>query len=615
VRNPLRRLSLRTILTIPNVLQTLVVVGIVGYLSFRNGQSAVNNLAFQLRTELTARILKQLEVMVEQPYVINKINGSSLLENEIDLNKTAHARQFWQQINVFPLTNLIYCATEADGAFLGAGRSEGGVGDTLQIVVANRSTNRFMHYYKVDPFGRPLLLVEKSEKSYDPRLRPWYQMAKLKGKPTWSDVYLDFDALVPVITANTPIYDPQSGQLLGVCATDIILSEELNKFLQGLKIGKSGIAFIMEPSGFLIASSTPEPITVGSGSETTLLAATASSNPLIQKVARYLADTYRDLDQLKTQHLSVHLADQLLYVEVVNFADDYGLDWRVVLAIPKRDFMQTINQNTQTTILLIIFALIVAIFIGFVITHWLTKPLVQLQATAQRLAQGDWDQEIALDRADAIGDLSRSFATMAQQLKAAFSDLEKRIEERTVELVRLNQELQQLAQTDGLTKVANRRYFDAYLAEQWQRLGREGQPLALILCDADHFKQYNDIYGHQAGDFCLQRLAEIFSRAGSRPGDLVARYGGEEFVVILPNTDIKGAIYVATRIRTNLQVAAIPHQVTESKQVTVSMGIAALIPSQEHHPKDLIDAADHALYTAKAQGRDCYCVGEVAARS
>ncbi len=168
-----------------------------------------------------------------------------------------------------------------------------------------------------------------------------------------------------------------------------------------------------------------------------------------------------------------------------------------------------------------------------------------------------------------------------------------------------NEELQRLATLDGLTQIANRRRFDEYLEGEWQRLKREQVALSLILFDVDFFKLYNDTYGHLAGDDCLRQLASALKNIVKRPADLVARYGGEEFAVILPNTEIQGAIYLAETIRQAVRDLAIPHaQSRVCDRITVSLGVVSIVPNCEISPPDLINAADKALYIGKQQGRD-----------
>ncbi len=173
-------------------------------------------------------------------------------------------------------------------------------------------------------------------------------------------------------------------------------------------------------------------------------------------------------------------------------------------------------------------------------------------------------------------------------------------------LQQANQELQRLASSDGLTQVANRRCFDDTLKVEWQRLAREQASLSLIFCDVDYFKLYNDTHGHLGGDDVLKHIAKTMSQTVKCPTDLVARYGGEEFAVILPNTDVEGAIIVAREIQTNISALQLPHPNSPvSKFITLSLGVATIIPHHQSSAATLIAAADQGLYKAKAQGRNC----------
>ncbi len=173
------------------------------------------------------------------------------------------------------------------------------------------------------------------------------------------------------------------------------------------------------------------------------------------------------------------------------------------------------------------------------------------------------------------------------------------------ELVAENQELQKLALADGLTSLANRRRFDQHLAGEWQRLARDQQPLSLILCDLDHFKLYNDTFGHQAGDRCLIRVARALLGGPQRPADLVARYGGEEFAIILPNTDTQGAWRIAQKIHSSIHALKIKHAPGHSTAyVTATMGVSTIVPDHGNSSQMLLRASDLALYYAKQQGRN-----------
>jgi diguanylate cyclase (GGDEF)-like protein len=182
---------------------------------------------------------------------------------------------------------------------------------------------------------------------------------------------------------------------------------------------------------------------------------------------------------------------------------------------------------------------------------------------------------------------------------------EEELEKTTQKLERANRKLERLASVDGLTGLANRRLFDEVINREWQRAYRENSCLGLIMLDIDHFKNYNDFYGHQAGDKCLQQVAARLANSLVRPGDVAARYGGEEFAAILPEADLEGAKTVAERIRQEIADLKVPHEKSPvAKWVTVSIGAAVAEPNGQEGSEKLIKAADEALYEAKEAGRN-----------
>lgn len=196
---------------------------------------------------------------------------------------------------------------------------------------------------------------------------------------------------------------------------------------------------------------------------------------------------------------------------------------------------------------------------------------------------------------------------LEQQNALLLEEIEKRRRAEAA-LQKANKKLQELACSDSLTKIANRRLFDEYLQREWQRSAREQIPLSLILGDIDYFKSYNDTYGHQAGDDCLKQVAQAITRAVKRPADLVARYGGEEFAVILPNTSSNGAVQVAQKIHSEVQRLKIVHSRSSvSDYITLSLGTYTIIPNPEFSPAVLIANTDRLLYQAKERGRNQYC--------
>ncbi|MFN9609879.1 MAG: diguanylate cyclase domain-containing protein [Pseudanabaena sp.] len=187
------------------------------------------------------------------------------------------------------------------------------------------------------------------------------------------------------------------------------------------------------------------------------------------------------------------------------------------------------------------------------------------------------------------------------------ANLRQKLESANRRLAVVIKELQRLVSIDGLTQVANRRCLDEYLEQEFKRSCREKIPISLVLCDIDFFKKYNDNYGHQEGDLCLQAVAQSISKATNRPADLVARYGGEEFVIVLPNTDQEGGMNIAVKATELVRSLQIPHDYSEvAPYVTISCGVATLFPHQHTQAINLLlKSADRALYVAKAEGRNC----------
>lgn len=231
-------------------------------------------------------------------------------------------------------------------------------------------------------------------------------------------------------------------------------------------------------------------------------------------------------------------------------------------------------------------------------------------------------REFALERK--IKDLKKANAKIDEYSK----ELELKVEERTKELQEkndalikeiqarqriqkalenANEELTRMSNQDGLTGIANRRHFDDYLAKEWAALTRSPGNLGMVICDVDHFKLYNDTYGHQMGDDCLKRIAKTIADCMHRPRDMAARYGGEEFAAILPDTDIRGALIIAEKIRQQVEELNILHESSKvCAHATISLGVASIAPKSGKNEKELIEMADLALYDAKEKGgRNC----------
>jgi diguanylate cyclase (GGDEF)-like protein len=626
-----KKVSLPLVLIVPFVLQIMVAVGLVGYLSFRNGQHAVEDLANQLMNEVSKRVEQKLTDYLATPYLVNQLNANAVSRGELKLafgQRNQQAEHYiWQQLRLFPSLKWILFGVEQDGTHLGAWRTDNN--QELQLAIANPANQSLLTYYAVDAQGNRTAPVKVEHPQYDPRKRPWYRAAVSAHKPTWTQIYPGFTPGTVFIAASQPIYAP-SGKLMGVSAVDMSLLD-IQKFLAQVQVSSNGQVFIVERSGLLVASSSQEsPFRRIANQPPQRLGVRESQTPLIQATAQSLEQKLhkaRPFEQIYQKlQLQFELNQNPHFAQVLPFSDQKGLDWLIVVVVPESDFQAQIHAGTQTTILLCFAALVIAIALGALTSRWVVNPILELSAASQKIAQGKFSQQVNEAGTHELSILANSFNQMSQeiqqsrhQLEEYSRSLEQKVTERTrslqqevqnrtaaeLALQAANQELQRIAYLDGLTQIANRRRFDERLAQEWRRMKRDQLPLALVLCDVDYFKQYNDHYGHQMGDECLRKVAQVIESAAKRPADLAARYGGEEFTVILPNTPLAGVIQVAEEIQHQMKLLQLPHQVSSvSPYVTLSFGIASIVPMDTISLEELIAKVDRALYRAKIAGRD-----------
>jgi signal transduction histidine kinase/CheY-like chemotaxis protein len=438
-------LPLRLILVLPFVVQIFGAVGLVGYLSFKNGQQAVNDLVDGLMDKSSNLVSKHLDNYLRIPPKINQINVDAIELGLLDLKdlKTA-GHYFWKQLQAYPdITYISYALTT--GEYAGAGRFLAGQGVTIEEI--SPTTKWKDNIYATDGDGNRIKLV-KVYHDYDPLQESWYKETVTAGKTIWGSVYNWEDiAEILATTINSPIYD-KNNQLLGVIGIDIILSG-ISDFLGELKISPNAKIFIIERDGLLIgSSSTEKPFTLVEG-EAKRLSAINSSDVVIQGTAKYLQQKFGNFQNIKDQQkLNFPLQNKRQFVRVTPWKDQHGLDWLVVTIIPESDFMAQINANTRTTILLCLLALFIAVLLGLITSRWITQPILRLNKASVAITQGDLSQQVEVKGITELGILSHSFNEMAQQLQASFNnlaqtnqqldrtneELETRVEQRTAEL-------------------------------------------------------------------------------------------------------------------------------------------------------------------------------------
>jgi diguanylate cyclase (GGDEF)-like protein len=287
-----------------------------------------------------------------------------------------------------------------------------------------------------------------------------------------------------------------------------------------------------------------------------------------------------------------------------------GTSWCVVSTIPFNKLTAEASSVRDEIMLIGLLCFAMAIAAALMIARSISSPLDKLVQSMRETESGNYSNRMQPEGHDELTVLAQKFNEMASKVDLNNVQLEEKVDERTRDLFEANSKLAALSMTDGLTGIANRRRFDEVLLAEIKRALRSQSPLALMMLDVDFFKNYNDHYGHQDGDECLRRVARLLQSHSRRASDLAARYGGEEFVMIAADTDAASAMALAENIRRSLAVMRHPHARSPLGFLTVSIGVAVLVPNESLTPEDVVRMADKAMYRAKEGGRNRVVLAE-----
>ncbi|MEH2061071.1 MAG: ATP-binding protein [Nostoc sp.] len=434
--------SLQIVLVVPFVIQIFGAVSLVGYLSFKNGQRAVNDLAEQLIDRTTEVVDEHLKSYLSIPQTLNQINADAIRRGILDVrDRQTLSKYFWDQMQAYNLTYIGIGLTTGEG--LGAARYDGKtitIDDWTGKLTNNTST------YATDNQGNRTQI--NARWTWNNFSESWYTQPIAAGKPIWAKIVTANFPTGPYISASAsrPIYDSQN-RLLGMIATDIHLLK-LSDFLRSLNISQSGRVFLLERDGTLIASSGTEKPFVLVNQKIQRLQAIHSSDPIIQNIARRLQTSgFGSITQDTDFQLEVQ--GKRHFVDVLPWRDKYGLNWLMVVSVPENTFMAQINANTRTTIALCFGALVIASVMGVFTSHWIVRPILRLNRASEAMASGNLAQTVKTSSIQELNTLFNSFNQMAGQLHESFTALEKskeelenRVEERTNELKNTLGELQ-----------------------------------------------------------------------------------------------------------------------------------------------------------------------------
>ena len=407
--------------------------------------------------------------------------------------------------------------------------------------------------------------------------RGYLKKAVQTGGIVFSDYLFARASKVPIMTAAYPVSAIAAGEEAVIVAA--INLDWMSKIMNSFG-GRPGIsAVLVDSAGVVMAAPSDQASMIGRSLD---------SVPLLSAIAD------KAIGSGQTEgSLSFVAADGSK--RGLNFTRITGTDARLIVSIDEAKVTAATNREIRTAYLQLGFVCLFVLLGALVAAEKIIiQPIETMAAMAKRFGQGDWTARAAYGRLPwEFIPLARAFNAMAAQLS-----------QRERELVATNDRLTVMASIDMLSGLANRRGFQSRLDFEWMKAQQYGSELSLLMIDVDHFKLFNDTYGHPEGDACLSRLGETLSGIAAETMGFAGRYGGEEFCLLLPNADSNHALEIGETVRAAVQNLAMPHITSLHQTVTVSVGVACARPNDTQRPGDLIEAADAALYAAKHRGRN-----------
>jgi diguanylate cyclase (GGDEF)-like protein len=407
--------------------------------------------------------------------------------------------------------------------------------------------------------------------------RTYFKRARLARDLVFSDFLLSKYNNEPVVMAAYPVSAVSPGSDLVIVAS--VSLDWMSKIMNDLSGRRGILAILVDSAGIVMAAPTDLARSVG--------------RPLTGVPALTGAVTQAINSDQQSGLFSFPSSDGVK--RTLSFSRIPGTASRLILVVDEARVAADINQEIRNAYLQLglvcLFVLLGALAAAEIL---IIRPIHKLVAVARRFGDGDLSARAADSRLPAeFAPLARAFDAMASQLS-----------ERELELIASNDRLTVMASIDMLSGLANRRGFQSRLDFEWMKAQQCNSELALMMIDVDHFKLFNDTYGHPEGDACLSRIGETLAGLAAATSGFAARYGGEEFCLLLPDTDTSGALEIGEMVRTAIQNLAIPHATSSHLTVTVSVGVAGVRPSEAINPGDLLEAADASLYVAKRNGRN-----------
>lgn len=436
------QVSLQSLIVVPFVLLIGLAIGLTGYFSYLNSQQTVSILAEQLQQSATDRIVQHLADYLKAPKQINQINLTAAQQGLLPLDDLDASGLFLgRQMRIFNVSYIAYC--KRSGEFIGLERLNNG--NLLWNEITPAHLGR-VDVYAINDQGKQGRKV--TSRPWEPRDEVWYSKTVQEKVPSWSPIYQWEDKPeILSVSANYPLLD-QDREVLGVFSVDLVLSH-IQRFLASLHVTASGVTFILDRDGQLVASSLDEPPYQLVDGKATRLKAIKSREPKIRYTVATLNERLGDLSRFQgNQTLTVNFGRDRWFAQITTYRDDLGLDWLIGVVIPETDFLSQMQDSQRTIVMLCLLALGLAAALSWLASRWFVRPIRQLTATVTHFTQGDWNQMVPVSRLREVNRLAQAFQQMASQLQASFTELqeakaslEDRVEARTAEMRASNRQL------------------------------------------------------------------------------------------------------------------------------------------------------------------------------
>ncbi len=568
----LARLTLRKLLTLPYLLLVLLLALVIGTLSYRAGRDAIDNLSGQLLDETVSRMalattqhLSAAQAVLEAAFPVGVPAPTQFDESTLAMLRA----RFWVATSIHRDPNNYAYYGDREGRFFGLIRTS----DADAEVRLRLSGDGPRSLHVVRGIDGALSSPTQESAVFDPRKRPWFTLAQQQAQPLWTPIYIDFRSQ-ELVTTHARRVNHAPGEFGGVVATDLSL-QRVSTFLQSLKLSPNAVAMIVEADGQLVGISRGNTTARNTTGQSARLNAAQSDDAMV--AATYANVQPRLLSVRDTQARNSAFEDALgrpVQVGYAKLGDSVGLNWWVMVAVPRSDFLADIDRSFNQTLWLTMAAALAALLIGMMVLTTIARELKKIAVLARRLGDGSVVEPPSEQRNDELGDLARSIADMQARLM-----------------------------TDPLTGLHNREAVMRNIQDRIVQGRRRGDAhrFAVLFVDFNRFKQINDRFGHDVGDAVLRELAARM-RSNVRALDLVARYAGDEFIIVLDTVELPGDAHA---VRAHLEAAlrapldALALLAGGEAAAGATFGVA-IFPDDAGDVEGLIKRADEDMYRRKS---------------